>query len=463
MHGKRTTMKLQLTKAGAIGAAAVLALGSAITGCGPKSEAVLVASAAPQAPPREPVYFWHMWSAQWRPVMEHVVAEFNASQTKYEVIPLQVPYAQADMKFLLSVAGGDPPDVMAQWTQAIGSWAQAGVLQPLEVRMTPAERKYFTHDMYPVFHDNGWYKKHLYGLPLAVDVYACYYRPDQFRQAGLDPDRFPDTLEELTDVGRRLNQVDTDGHYTRLGFAPQGLTYYVPAFGGGFYEPQSNKVLLDTPANSQALDYLVRTGQRLGLDRVRRFSAGLKSQNNGADWPFIDGSFTVTLDGEWRVMQLAQFAPGMEYRVAPLPPPRGGKPLASFASIDYLTIPAGAKHAEGAWEFIKFWSGLDDPARAGAFNASFGWLPSSPQMTRSPAYQAYLRRYPQYHTFVRLAASPNLVTTPPVPYQQYLMDRIHSVDELAERGTVTPKQALAQLELETARERARRKDLGYDQ
>ncbi|BDI34249.1 sugar ABC transporter substrate-binding protein [Capsulimonas corticalis] len=421
------------------------------------------AFAARPAPPRIPVYYWHMWSAQWQPVMEHVVAEFNASQTKYEVIPVQVPYGQADTKFLLSAAGGDPPDVMAQWTQAIGSWGQAGVLQPLETKMSPAERRSFSHDTYPVFHDNGWYKGHLYGLPLAVDVYACYYRPDQFRQAGLDPDRFPDTLEALTDVGSRLNQVDSDGRYARLGFLPQGLTRYAPAFGGGFYDPRTHQALLDTPENKRALDYLTQTGQKLGMERVRRFSAGLKSENNGADWPFIDGSFTVTLDGEWRVMQLAQFAPHMEYRVAPLPPPRGGKPLASFASIDYLTIPVGAQHPEGAWEFIKFWSGLDDPERAAAFNASFGWLPSSPRMTNSPAYQAYLRRYPQYQTFVRLAASSNLVTTPPVPYQQFLMDRIQSKDELAERGAVTPNEALAQLERETERERRRRRELGYDQ
>ena len=148
----------------------------------------------------------------------------------------------------------------------------------------------------------------------------------------------------------------------------------------------------------------------------------MKSQN-GADWPFIDGSFSISLDGEWRVQQLAKYAPGLDYRVAPLPPPAGGKSLASFSVTNFLTIPAGAKHAEGAWEFIKFWAGLDHPEAAAKYNTSFGWLPSSPQMAQSPDYQAYLHKYPKYQTFVDLAASPNLVTTPPVAYQLYLMDR----------------------------------------
>ena len=427
------------------------------------SRARMIEAARPPGPhTRIPVYYWHMWSGQWQPPMQRVVAEFNASQDKYEVIPLQVPYASADSKFLMSVAGGDPPDVMAQWTQAISTWSQDGVLQPLDTRMTPAERHYFQHGTYPVIHQNGWYKGHLYGLVMGVDVYACYYRPDQFREAGLDPDHFPQTLEGLTAAARRLDRVDGAGRFTRLGFLPQGFTDYAPSFGGGFYDAGSGQALLDTAPNRRALSYLVDTSRALGVDRVRRFNSGLKSEN-GADWPFIDGSFSVALDGEWRVQQLAEYAPGLDYRVAPLPPPAGGKPLASFSKTGFLTIPAGAKHPAGAWEFIKFWAGLDHPEQAARYNTWFGWLPSSPRMARSPDYRAFLRRYPQYRTFVRLAASPNIVTTPPVPYQLFLLDRISAMDDLAARGALSPAQALGGLERDTVRERARRKELGYDQ
>jgi multiple sugar transport system substrate-binding protein len=115
----------------------------------------MLAAAQPHNPARIPVYYWHMWSGEWQPTMEQVVAEFNASQTKYEVIPLSIPYASADSKFLMSVAGGHPPDVMTQWTQAISTWSQDGVLQPLDTRMTPAERRFFLQGTYPVIHQNG--------------------------------------------------------------------------------------------------------------------------------------------------------------------------------------------------------------------------------------------------------------------------------------------------------------------
>ncbi len=423
-----------------------------------------VQAAVPAGHRRIPVYYWHMWAAQWRPVMTHVVDEFNRSQDKYEVIPLQVPTPpEGDQKFLLATAGGDPPDVMAQWTPAISAWAQAGSLRPLDTRMTPAERRYFLHDTFPAMHKNGWYKGHLYGLVVNFDVYACYYKPQEWRKAGLDPDRFPATLEELVATGTKLNRTDASGRLTRLGFLPALWTNYLPAFGGSLYDPATGQVRLDTPPNLAALTFITQTHQQIGFDKVQRFTAGLGSQQ-GASWPFITDQQAIVLDGEWRVKQMAEYAPDLDYRVALLPPAAsGGIPQASYSAASYLTIPVGAKHAAGAWEFIKFWSGLNDPARAAAFNVSFGWLPNSPQMAASPTYQAYLRRFPQYQTFVTLAASPNIVTLPPVPDAVYLQDRIAADDDLAERGTLSPAKTLRLLQSEVGRQQKQRRELGYEE
>jgi multiple sugar transport system substrate-binding protein len=403
-----------------------------------------------------------MWSGEWLPVIDNVADEFNRSQDTYEVIPLQIPWGDSDAKLLLSVAGGNPPDVMVQWTQAISAWSQAGVLQPLDTLMTASERRHFLQDCYPAVRNNGWYRGHLYGLTAGFDVYACYWRPSEFRAAGLDPDHFPQTLEALVAAGRKLDRYDGVGNLTRLGFMPSSFTQYAPAFGGGLYDSGSGQVLLDTPQNLRALSYLVSTNEQVGLDRVLRFNAGLKS-TDGSNWPFIGGQVAIALDGEWRIQQLSQFAPALDYRVSPLPPPAvGGKKLASWSTADFLTIPVGAREKEGAWAFIKFWSGLDHPERAAKFQAAFGWLPTSPQMAGSPDYQAYLRKFPQYRTFVSLAASNNIATVPPVPYQLFLMDHVQTADDLAGRGTLTPEEALHKLEGDVAAERALRKELGYD-
>ncbi|MCW3053119.1 MAG: sugar transporter substrate-binding protein, partial [Chthonomonadales bacterium] len=271
---------------------------------------------------RIPVRLWHLLAAEWLEPVERAVARFNESQSRYDVVPLLLTGSEADSKLLLSVAGGDPPDVMLAWTQGTSVWGQGGLLQPLDRFMTPEEKRTFLTEAYPVVSKSGWHKGHLYGITMGFDLFTCYYRVDHFREAGLDPDRFPTTLEELVAVGDKLNRFDSSGKITRLGFLPQTFSHYVASFGGGFYDENTHQVTLNTPENLRALEFLVETRKRLGLQEVIRFQSGLAS-DSGASWPFISGTYSVTLDGEWRVEQLRRYAPHLEYRTIPLPPPKG--------------------------------------------------------------------------------------------------------------------------------------------
>jgi multiple sugar transport system substrate-binding protein len=409
---------------------------------------------------RKTVRFWHLLSAEWLEPVERAVARFNDSQGKYEVVPLLLTTAESDSKLLLATAGGDPPDVMLVWSQITSAWAAGNIIQPLDPFMSAAEKNLFLHDAYPVVARSGWHEGKLYGLTMGFDLFVVYYRVDYFREAGLDPDKFPTTLEEMTTLGDKLNRFDSSGTLTRVGHLPQTFQYYIPLFGGSLYDARNGRVTLNTPENLRALTYMVETRKKLGLDRVLRFQSGLPT-DSGASWPFIGGSYGMTVDGEWRVEQLRRYAPHLEYRTVPVPPAKGGKPLSSFSMVNYLIIPKGARDPEGAWEFMRYWTGLSQPERAAEFFPWYGWMPVLRKSEDTPVYQSWLKTVPQYRTFLDVAKSDNVITTPPVPYQTYLMDRVAYVDQLAMRGTLTPKAALQRLESDMALELARRKALGY--
>jgi multiple sugar transport system substrate-binding protein len=411
-------------------------------------------------PERELVRFWHLWTGEWKLVVDRIVERFNASQDRWEVIALSIPAGSIEQKFVMSVAGGEPPDVVAQLEQTLPMWAAQGLVEPLDALLKPAERERIPAELYPAARRVGTYQGRPFALPIGMNTWACFYRPAHLREVGLADQPFPATLEELMAWGRRLHRFDAEGRLARMGFSPGWLAQYAPRFGGGFWDESAQRPALATEANRAALAFIAESRDELGFDRVLRFQSSLNTGGYATEWPFISGQVSIAMDGQWRVEQLARYAPELEYRTAPLPPAAAHDPGAGYAAGNFLAIPRGARNARGALAFMRFWSGVDDPVTAADFYAWGGWLPVGPRITAAPAYQEYLREHPAMRTFVDILPSPRLQTAPPVPYQVFLLDEIRRAEDAAVRGTATPSEALAELEEAVAHEVERRRRLG---
>jgi len=163
-------------------------------------------------PSRKEVKFWHRWQGDWEKQVQKIVDAFNESQTEYEVIPLSTPSGGAEAKFILGVIGGDPPDVMSIWNGAIPNMAANGFLTDLGTLMTPEERKTFDEESYPAIRDAGKFGGKTYGITIGADLYALYVNVDQLKEAGVDPDDFPTTLEGLEVLSDKLHRFDNQGN-----------------------------------------------------------------------------------------------------------------------------------------------------------------------------------------------------------------------------------------------------------
>ncbi|MBS1703818.1 MAG: extracellular solute-binding protein [Armatimonadetes bacterium] len=411
-------------------------------------------------PGRIPVRFWHMWSAEWKVVIDRIVDRYNKSQSKYEVMALSVP-AGADTKFLLGAMGGDPPDVMAQWNPVIPTWAEGGMLMPFEDIMSPAEREKFERESYPIVKRVGQYKGKTYGIPIGLQVKGVFYLPEAFRKAGVK--EFPKTWEELCAVTQKMTKRDANGNITRLGFMPGNWAETSALFGGGFYDFDKDELTIGNPKNLECLQSLVALRQRDGYDAVSRFQSGLNSSSFAGGWPFIIGAYAADVDGPWRVEQIAKYAPKLDYATALVPPPKGGSAGAGLGSGNFMIIPRSAKEKAGAWDFVKYWSGMTNPEVAAEFYVWGGWLPPNDAVANAPIYQKYIKEHPQFGTFVEAIKSPNIRAQPPVAYQVFLNDTVQKVEDLALRGKISPEDAVKQVQSSVDEEIVRRKRLGYDE
>ncbi|RYG46297.1 extracellular solute-binding protein [bacterium] len=425
--------------------------------------AVAVAVLAPPPPPvqhwpnREKVVFWHMWTGEWQPVVEGIAKRFNESQDQYEVVPLSIPADGAETKFMLSASGGATPDLVSQWNPILGTWTDRGLIRPIEEIMSPAERTSYLREAYPIMREHATYRDRVTAMIAGIDVYALYYRLDHLREVGRDANSLPKTLEELEALGRQLDKRNGDGRLTRIGYLPQSWKSYVPSFGGGF--GTGDRMTFDTPPNLRAVEFITGVQEKLGFDSIRRFLAS-QAADTGATAPLIAGNYSIMLDGQWRVKQTAQYGPEVDYIVAPLPAPKGGLPNASTTDANYMVVPRAAKNPKGAWAFLKYWLGVDDPEAGGRNTADMGWLPYCDRVARSKAYQEYLEKFPRFRPFVDLVSSPNLSRFPAGPLQSYAVGEVTKADEATSRGTLTPAAALRGIDDAVAAEKARQRRLG---
>ena len=290
-------------------------------------------------------------------------------------------------RFLVSVAGGTPPDVIFFDRYAVAEWAARGGFEPLDryIRQDLADiasgrRTDIVPDdvprqerFYKPCWDEGMYDGKVYGIPNSVDNRALFYNADLLIAAGLTETgadgqvraRPPATWQELKDYGVQLTQHDEKGRIKVIGFPAyygnSWLYMYGWMNGGQFMSPDRTECWLDKPPIAEALEYIkgVYDAQG-GYTKVKAFEAGF--QGNELD-PFIQGKVAMKIDGVWIMRNLAAYGRDLNFAVGAPPMPQrrideltaaGKAPRISWCGGWAYAIPSTARNKPAAWEFIRF-------------------------------------------------------------------------------------------------------------
>lgn len=274
-------------------------------------------------------------------------------------------------RFLISVAGGTPPDVIWFDRYAVAEWAARGAFVPLDPFIardlaagrpdTPSAESFYASCW-----DEAKYNGLVYGIPTSVDDRALLYNRDLLRRAGLvdahGEARPPRDWDELKDYAVRLSEVDQDKRLTAIGFAPQFGNSWLYMFGwmagGEFMSADGRRCTLNDPPIVEALGYMVDIYDALGgYQAVSAFQAGFQG---GELDPFIQGKVAMKIDGSWQMSFLAAYGQNLDFGVAPPPLPKHelakGRSTVSWNGGWAYAIPATAKNKDAAWEFIRFMS-----------------------------------------------------------------------------------------------------------
>jgi multiple sugar transport system substrate-binding protein len=209
-------------------------------------------------------------------------------------------------------------------------------------------------------------KGQLTGIPIVVEHEVLYYRKDLLQAAGA---QVPKTLDDLRAVSQKL----TDKGKGRFGFVARGqrspavtqFSSFLYSFGGDWFNQETHKATLDTPEAIAAFKFYGELLREFGPPGVLNMSwpqaVAVFAQGNAGLYTDADSIFPSILDP-------AKSQVADKTGVAPFPAGPKGAVMYSVTSWG-LAMPAGTKHKDAAWEFIKWASSKETTTRTQSVGA----------------------------------------------------------------------------------------------
>lgn len=284
---------------------------------------------------------------------KNVVEAYNKShknQVKLEIIP------NDDMEGKVGGASQTDslPDILAGDVVRIPYWASEGIFTDITKQIDGLDNK---ADLQQGHIEAGTVDGAEYTLPFITDVSVMVWNKNLYKEAGLDPEQGPKSIDQFVEQAKKVAALNKDGVAGSYLAGQSGgalvfdLFPSVWADGESVMNKDGSEATLDNDSMKGVLDAykeLANTTNGLG--------AGSKEET-GATWtaPFANGKIGVMPYPNTSTTALfdAEKDGGFEVGVAPIPGAKEGK-TSTFLGGDAMGISKDSKHVAQAWNFL-YW------------------------------------------------------------------------------------------------------------
>lgn len=284
---------------------------------------------------------------------KNVVEAYNKShknQVKLEIIP------NDDMEGKVGGASQTDslPDILAGDVVRIPYWASEGIFTDITKQIDGLDNK---ADLQQGHIEAGTVDGAEYTLPFITDVSVMVWNKNLYKEAGLDPEQGPKSIDQFVEQAKKVAALNKDGVAGSYLAGQSGgalvfdLFPSVWADGESVMNKDGSEATLDNDSMKGVLDAykeLANTTNGLG--------AG-SEEETGATWtaPFANGKIGVMPYPNTSTTALfdAEKDGGFEVGVAPIPGTKEGK-TSTFLGGDAMGISKDSKHVAQAWNFL-YW------------------------------------------------------------------------------------------------------------
>jgi sn-glycerol 3-phosphate transport system substrate-binding protein len=348
------------------------------------------------------ITLWHSMPAANQDTLKALVQSFNSSQNEVTVnLVFQGTYDDSLNKFLASLGRASELPAIVQIEDA----STQLMIDSHEV--TPVQdfidrEDYDLSNFEPRVLDYYRVGDRLYSMPFNLSSPLLYYDKNDFREVGLDPEKPPQTLEEVKEYSEKLLQKDSSGNITRSGIALDVMPWHFEqmlAKAGALYvnngngrEGRATEAVFNGPEGKAIFRWwaeMVKSGLAFNVGRNPSYADGLLAVASGR------ASMTITTSAALRsifdVIE-AGGAQGVELGVGPMPAPQSPEGGITVAGASLWIVKARPEaEQEAAWKFIRF---LAEPEQQATWYGGSGYFPIRRDAFDEPAAQKAEARYP---------------------------------------------------------------------
>ena len=271
--------------------------------------------------------FWNGFTGGDGPYMNALVDQFNAEHDNIQVSTNTVEWEDYYQTVPVAVRSEEGPDVGIMHVDQLGTNAARGVIIPLDEVADALGLE--ESDFDPTVWNAGIYDGQRFGIPLDIHPLALYYNKGLMEEAGLDPNRPPQTRDEYESALEELRGNGIQGSWVSP-FPFTGTMQFESLlwqFGGDLYNEGATRATFNSDAGVEALTWMV--------DLVEN---GYSPSDVAQDAEFIafqNGENALHWNGIWQINALKEVE-DLDWGVAPLP--RIGSEDAAWASSHNFVI-----------------------------------------------------------------------------------------------------------------------------
>ncbi|WP_026245277.1 MULTISPECIES: ABC transporter substrate-binding protein [Alkalispirochaeta] len=315
-------------------------------------------------------------------VMNTYVEEFNELHPDIEVVPVYSgDYDPTMQKVQTAVMGGNPPDLFIVEISELPTLLAMNGIEPLSAYASPE----YLADFFPAFLENSYDEEgELWGIPFQRSTPVFYWNKEHFAEVGLDPERPPETWQEVREFAGKLNRPGRHGVTISGGWDDWLFQGFVRQNGSELINYRERRVTLNSPEAVEALEFWVALTQE---DKVA------PPHSTWASTPpdFVAGQ-TSMLYHSTGVLSFLRNSAQFDFGVAFMP---GNVSFGAEVGGGNIHMGRGIpeQNRRAAWKFIEF---LTTPELAARWSRDSGYVSVRVSSYDLPDMREYTDRYPEY-------------------------------------------------------------------